>query len=96
MKMLKTLIAVCFLTSLTSYSADLSEADKKWSQAVEKMIVEGSATISTPLESRAKIVKELVAKLGRESKSEKTDKGFKIVVDAPKAKNIELAKASGK
>ncbi len=84
MKKLITLIAVCLLTGV-SYGGELSKADQKWSEAVEKMIAAGAATISTPAESRAKLAKELAEKRGRASKIEKTEKGYKVVVQAAKS-----------
>lgn len=83
MKKLITLISACLLTGI-SYAGELSKADQKWSEAVQKMIAAGAATISTPVESRAKLAKELADKRGRESKVEKTDKGYRIVVQAAK------------
>lgn len=72
------LTGVCF-------AGEPSKADQKWSDAVEKMIAAGTATISTPVESRVKLAKELAEKRGRECKVEKTDKGYKIVVQAAKS-----------
>jgi len=96
MKTLKALIAVCLLAAVASFAAELSETDKKWSEAVEKMVAAGSATISTPDESRAKLAKEIANRLGRESKTEKTEKGYKIVVSAAKTTNEDIVKIGDK
>jgi hypothetical protein len=73
------------LTAMTCFAEEVSEADKKWGQAVETKIAQGATTISTPSESRAKLAKELANKHGRQCKVEKTDKGFRVVVEAAKA-----------
>jgi hypothetical protein len=87
MKTIKWIAAVCLLATAV-YAGELSEADKKWSQAVDKMIAEGTTTISTPAESRVKLAKELAAKHGRECQVEKTATGYKIVFQNSKvAKN---------
>ncbi len=83
------LIAVCLLTATASYAVESSEADKKWSDAVEKMIVAGPATISTPDENRAKLAQKLATKHECVSKIEKTQTGYKITVQ--KAQKVETA-----
>ena len=83
----KWFVAVTVMTSIV-YGGELTEADKKWGGAVEKMIAEGATTISTPVESRAKLAKEIAAKQGRQSQIEKTSTGFKVTVEQKKlAKN---------
>lgn len=86
MKTIKLLSGICLLTAMTCVAGELSEADKKWSQAVEAKIAQGDTTISTPSESRAKLAKELATKQGRSCKVEKTDTGFRIVLEKAKAK----------
>jgi hypothetical protein len=79
MKRIKWIAAVCLLATAV-YAGEPSEADKKWGEAVEKMIADGVTSISTPAESRAKLAKELAAKHGRECQVEKTATGYKIVL----------------
>jgi hypothetical protein len=87
MKKILLLIAVCALTNVV-WAGELSEADKKWSVVVEKMIAGGETTVSTPSESRAKLAKDLAAKQGKESTIEKTTAGYKVVIQGGKiAKN---------
>jgi hypothetical protein len=85
MKTIKLLLGVGLLSAMTCFGEEPSEADKKWGQAVETKIAQGATTISTPSESRAKLAKQLAEKNGRQCKVEKTDKGYRIVVDAEKA-----------
>lgn len=84
MKTIKLLLGICLLTAMTCFSEEVSEADKKWAQAVETKMAQGATTISTPSESRAKLAKELADKHGRQCKVEKTDKGYRVVVEAAK------------
>ena len=90
MKRLKALIAIGLLVAFGGYAADLSEADKKWSAAVEKMIASGATRISTPDENRAKIAADLAQKYGRQSKTEKTDAGYAVTIVAQPA--VQTAK----
>ena len=83
MKTIKWFIVACLLAT-AAYAEDLSEADKKWVQVVDKMIAEGATTISTPAENRVKLAKDLAAKHGRDCQVEKTDSGYKIVLQARK------------
>lgn len=83
MKKFALLAAVCVLTATSTFATELSKSDRKWCAAVEEMITAGPATIATPNENRAKLAKQLADKHGRESKIEKTDKGYKIIVQAP-------------
>ena len=92
MKIIKLLSGICLLTAMTCFAEDLSEADKKWSRAVESKIAQGAATISTPSESRAKLAQELANKHGRSSKVEKTDTGYRIVVDTANTSTQTAAK----
>ena len=85
MKTIKTLLGICLLTAITCFADEASDADKKWGQAVETKIAQGATTISTPSESRAKLAKELANKHGRQCQVEKTDKGYRVVVEAAKA-----------
>ena len=86
MKRLIWSIAICLSVAAVS-AGELSEADKKWSGVVEKMITEGPATISTPSANRAELARELAAKHKRECKVEKLANGFKITVQGRKLAN---------
>ncbi len=57
-----------------------SDADKKWSDAVEKMIAAGSTTISTPVERRVEIARKLAEKAGRKVEVVQVDKSYRITV----------------
>lgn len=92
MKNMKLLSGICLLAAMTCFAEELSEADRKWSQAVESKIAQGDTTISTPSESRAKLAKKLATKLGRSSKVEKTDAGYRIVVETAKTSKQTAAK----
>jgi len=92
MKTIKLLSGICLLTALTCFAGELSEADQKWSQAVETKIAQGATTISTPSQSRARLAKELAARHGRSSTVRKTDTGYRIVVAAAKTSTETAAK----
>jgi hypothetical protein len=81
---IKLLLGVSLVTAMTCNAGELSDADKKWSQAVESKIAQGATTISTPSKSRAKLAKELADKHGRPSQVRKTDTGYRIVVQSAK------------
>lgn len=83
MRTITTLIAVGLLAT-AAFAKELSDSDKKWGEAVRKMIAAGPATISTPDENRAKLAKEIADKEGRESKIESNGKVYKVVVQAAK------------
>ena len=92
MKRLEVLIAVGLLVAGAASAADLSDADKKWSAAVEKMIASGATRISTPDENRAKIAADLAQKQGRQAKTVKTDAGYAVTIVAQPA--VQTAKKS--
>ncbi len=84
MKSVKALLLSCMLAAMTLQAQEISEVDQRWAKAVEKMIVEGKQTsISTPLESRVKLAKQLAKKHGREWKVVKTDSGFRLTLQRP-------------
>ena len=84
MKTIKILLGIGLLTAMTCFAGEVSEADQKWSKVVEAKIVEGATTISTPSEARVKLAKELAQKHQRQCRVEKTDKGYRVVVEAAK------------
>jgi hypothetical protein len=89
MKILKTLIAVCFLTVAVGYAAEISEADQKWLQAVEKMVTKGETKLSTPSEGRVALFKEWAEKKGYSVKVTKFENGFSLEVASKDAsKNV--------
>lgn len=92
MKMITLALGACLLTAVAGFASEIAPADKKWSEAVESKIAQGAATISTPSETRAKLAEALAAKLGRQCKVEKSDKGFRVVVEAAKSAGFAVAK----
>jgi hypothetical protein len=89
MKILKTLIAVFFVTVAVGYAAEISEADQKWLQAVEKMVTKGETKLSTPSEGRVTLLKEWAEKKGYSVKVTKFENGFSIEVASKDAsKNV--------
>lgn len=86
MRTLKFLAVLCCLSTV-AYAGELNEADKKWSGAVEKMIIEGVTTISTPSESRAQLAKELAGKHGRDSQIKTVASGYQVVIQPTKLAN---------
>lgn len=61
-------------------SETASDADKKWTDAVEKMIAAGSTTISTPVEKRVEIARQLAEKAGRKVEVVRTEKSYRITI----------------
>jgi hypothetical protein len=68
------------LAAATLTAEDLSQTDLKWKAAVEKKIAAGPTTISTPQETRAKLVQDLAKKAGRKSELVKTERGYQVKV----------------
>lgn len=70
-----------FALVVPAFAAEtVSDADKKWSDAVEKMIAAGSTTISTPVEKRVAIARQLAEKAGRKVEVVQIDKSYRITV----------------
>ena len=80
MKTLHSLILALAFTGTAFAGTSLDAADQKWSAAVEKMIAAGNTTISTPLEKRAEIARQLAGKAGRKAEVSKVDGAFRITV----------------
>ena len=76
MKKLLIVALGCLLTSTVAFSGETSAADQKWLSAVEKMVSEGQTTVSTPQETRVKLLKEWAGKNGYSVNVTKSDKGF--------------------
>lgn len=83
MKVFRILLAGCLLATfacLADTTTTTKSADKKWSEAVEKMIAAGPTTISTPSESRAELAKSLAEKAGRKCEVKRIATGYRIEV----------------
>lgn len=80
MKTLHALLLGLALTGTAFAGPSLDEADQKWSAVVEKMIAAGNTTITTPLEKRVEIAKQLAEKAGRKAEVAKVDGAFRITV----------------
>lgn len=80
MKTLQAIILGLLVTGTALATEKPSEADQKWSAAVEKMIAAGPATVSTPSEKRVQIAKQLAEKAGRRVEVIKADNGYRIKV----------------
>ena len=78
MKTLHALILGLTLAGTAFAGTSLDAADQKWSAVVEKMIAAGNTTISTPLEKRVEIAKQLAEKAGRKAEVAKVDGAFRI------------------
>ena len=79
MKLFTSLMVGCLLAAFTC-AAETTDADKKWSEAVQKIIAAGPTTLSTPSASRAELAKSLAEKAGRKCEVERVAAGYKIVV----------------
>lgn len=80
MKTLQVILLGLLVAGGAFAGENLSEADQKWSVAVEKMIAAGSATITTPSEPRAQLAVRLAKKAGRKADLERAEKGFRVKV----------------
>lgn len=83
MKKLSLLLAASLLTTCAAFSGELSEADQKWSAAVEKMIEKGADRISTADANRADLAVKLAKKLNRTGTIQKKEKSYVVVFSAP-------------
>ena len=81
MKLTKIILLTVGLGASGVIASELSnEADQKWTAAVEKKIQSAPTTISTPSETRAQAAKQLAQKLGRKAEIQRTESGYRIVV----------------
>jgi hypothetical protein len=79
MKKLALLVLSGVLLSFNfTASAETKEADKKWLNAVEKMVAKGESKVSTPSEERTNLVKTWGKENGYSVKVTKTATGFAI------------------
>lgn len=60
---------------------ELSEADKRWLEAVTQKILAGKTTISTPSAERARLAAELAKKHGRTAEVQKRDTVYLVIVN---------------
>ena len=87
MKILRMLLLTCLLGAGYAFAdTTASEADKKWLQAVENMVAEGQMKLSTPSETRVKLLKEWAEKKGYSADSTKSDTGYQIKLSRTVAK----------
>jgi len=80
MKAIVLTLLISFLAGVSAIAEDISQADAKWKAAVEKKIAAGPTTISTPQESRAKLVQDLAKQAGRKSELVKTGNSYQVKV----------------
>lgn len=78
MKLIKALCLAGLLAGSIGYGAELSDADSRWRDAVDKMITQGQYQVSTPEQRRVQIARDLGAKHGLKADVAKTDSGFRI------------------
>ena len=88
MKKIIAVLAAGLLTASTLFAGEVSEADKKWSQAVEKMIEKGTDKISTPDSNRADLAVELAKKLNRTATITKKEKTYEVTFSAAKSTTV--------
>ena len=88
MKIAKMLVLACFLSAGVAFAdTAATEADKKWLEAVEKMVTAGQTKVSTPSETRVNLLKEWAEKKGYAANSSKTGNGYQIELSKSVAKN---------
>ena len=82
MSMKRMIVALCgtLLVASNLLALEISSADKKWCEAVEKKIANGPTEISTPSESRVQLLKAKVAEKGRTCEVTKTSTGYRVAV----------------
>lgn len=78
MKKISLILAAGLLTAFVATAGELSEADQKWSAAVEKMIEKGTEKISTPDVNRAELAVKLAEKLKRTATITRKDKSYEV------------------
>jgi hypothetical protein len=80
MKKLAVLLLGCVLTFNLTALGESKAADQKWLEAVQKMVAKGDKTVSTPIESRANLLKEWGTKNGYSIKVTKVETGYRLEV----------------
>ena len=82
MNKLTTLLLGCLMSFSLLASAAPSEADQKWLQAVQKMVVHGEKKLSTSSEDRMSLFKEWAQKNGYSVSVTKSEKSYSLEVAA--------------
>ena len=80
MKKIAVLMLGCLLTFGLTALGEIKDADQKWLEAVQKMVVKGEKKVSTPNEARANLLKEWGSKNGYSVKVTKAETGYSIEV----------------
>jgi len=80
MKKIAVLMLGCLLTFGLTALGEIKDADQKWLEAVQKMVVKGEKKVSTPNEARANLLKEWGPKNGYSVKVTKAETGYSIEV----------------
>jgi hypothetical protein len=70
----------CFLTLNLALAGEPSAADQKWMAVVQKMVVEGQNTISTPSQDRIELLKDWAKKNGYTVQVAANDQGYRVTV----------------
>jgi hypothetical protein len=82
------LLALTSLLSLNLFAdPTISDADKKWLAAIEKMVADGQRQISTPVEQRTELLKDWAKKNGYAVTVTKTDTTYRIELAKSLVKN---------
>lgn len=80
-----TVLLGCLLIAGFAVAGEPTAADQKWLQAVEKMVIKGEKSVSTPNEDRVGLLKEWAAKNGYSLKVTKNDASYRIEVTTKEA-----------
>jgi hypothetical protein len=78
-KIVMTLFGIVLAAS-NLLAIELSTADQKWCEAVEKKIASGPVEVSTPSATRVELLKAKAAEKGRKCEVTKTTTGFRVAV----------------
>lgn len=87
MKKLIALSLVALFSATIALASPSNEADQKWLNVVEKKIVAGETTISTPSETRVNLLKEWAVQKTYSVEVVKTEAGFRVELSKQLAKN---------
>jgi len=87
MKKLSVLLLGIALLSGAAFAENVSDADQKWLNVVEKMVSEGKKEVSTASDARVTLAKNWALKKGFTAEVAKTEKGFVITFGKGLAKN---------
>lgn len=79
-KLLLSVLIAGFVGTLLA-GPELSEADKRWLEAVTQKILAGKTTISTPSADRARLAAELARKHGKTADVQKRDAVYVVMVN---------------